>query len=490
MTNFKPIDDLAVVAGYPSDAGLLDRVRANQQTVWQDVGDTVIQQLDRVARVSWEWAVIWAVPWFWYPGDKSVEAALLVESLFDADGSCQVELCFVFTELSGAPSFDIGVESYTLIKNNEILEITTPEYRFSTPKFGFLQLWMRSPNEPVYNVHTSSLGPKLISSGGESARTGDIDIGRRQIRDFDGIVGGFFSGFDPLQLVIALNTTGDLGGSFNSGTGEFWRANVCGYGQMFYWALDPSPPIEDNAFFVDRAPPEGLNQYTYTVWGYAGIKPQQIGLRLNRHGDRGWFTARTDQIQPGQTQTQIAFRALTEGDRALYGMRRPWGLWYEEQVGGATSDAPQVRLYPLPRHADRLRHRIVCLAVAWETYNRDVNPVNVTLTAQMAEPNEGTGLLLYGYWSGTTEAQAYELVVYHSDLDWTLGCWTLPPHAWKQLVDNAAILSCVWGRDPGDPGVALTDSGARPYLLRLSVAPDRPRVRARVVCGSIWSEEV
>lgn len=483
---FKPVDDAAIEPDYSTDSAVLDRIRANQRAVWEDVGDVLVQQLDRITRTSWEWAVIWATPWFWYPGDKTVTAALLTDTVFDSDGLCDVDLCFVFTELDGTPSFDLGVESFSLVEDAEIVEITTPEYRFNSPRFGFLQLWLRCPNQPEFSAE-SSAGPVLISLGGESARTGDVDVERRQVRDFDDLLSSF-GGFDPQQLVIALNSTQDSGGSLSAGSGEIWRANVAQYSGMVYWQGASSPPTNTGAFCVDREPPSGLIQYTYELWAYAGLKPYQIGLRLNRHEDRGWFTARQDQIQTGQTQTQIAFTALTEGDRSLYGMRRPWALWYESPDSRATPDDPNARLLPLPRHADRLRHRLVALVVAWEKYTTDNSRVPVTIDARMVEPDEDTGIDLYGVWAGSTDVQAPKLVSYNNDLDWPLNAMTLPAHTWQALLQGSVIASPVFGRDPGDTGPPLGSS--RVYLLRVTTSMERFRTSGRIVFASLWSEEV
>jgi hypothetical protein len=483
---FKPIDDAAIEPDYATDSSVLDRIRLNQRAVWDGVGDVLVQQLDRITRTSWEWAVVWATPWYWYPSDKTVEGALLTDSVFDSDGLCEIETCFVFTELGGTPSFDLGVRTFNLIEDTEILEVETPEYMFSGPRFGFLQLWIRCPNQPEFSDE-SSAGPVLISLGGESARTGDVDVERRQIRDFDDIKASF-GGFEDEQLVIALKTTQDSGGSLSAGSGEIWRANVCQYSGMIYWQGAASPPTNTGAWCVDREPPSGLIQYTYEVWAYAGLKPHQIGLRINRHEDRGWFTARQDQIQTGQTQTQIAFTALTEGDRALYGMRRPWALWYEAPSSRATPDVPLVRLYPCPRHADRLRHRFIGLVVAWERFTTDATRVPVTLRAEMVEPDEDTGIDLYGTWAGQTEVQAPKLISYNSDLDWPLNCMTMAAHTWQALIEQAVIASPVFGRDPGDPGAPL--GAVRVYLLRLTTTVTQFRTSARVVFGSVWSEEV
>lgn len=476
---FRPIDDSAIQADYATDSHTLGRIRANQRAVWEDLGDVLVQEMDRVARTSWDWVLIWATPWYWYPGDKSVSVALLADRLPDGDGDCQIELCCVFAELGTEPTFDVGVESFELIEDLELLELTSPEYRFESARFGFIQVWMRAPNQPT----TSYTSGSQTNVGYES-----IDTERCEIRDEDNVYGTHFSGYEPSQLVLTQN---GLDGSL------LVQAHVCLYQRMSYWAGSASLPTHSNAFFIDSQPiPQ---EYTITVWAYAGIRPHQIGLRLNRHTSRGWYTAREDQIQTGQTQTQIAFQALAEGDRALYGMRRPWALWYEQQVGGGVAaefagvgEGPSVRLLPMPRHADRLRHRAVFLVLGFEQAGTesDRSSVPFVLRAEMAEADEGTGLTLYGDWAGEVTSAADREVFGRSHIQHSLRVMCVTRSDWYSLLYHGKIVSVVFGRNPDDPGVALNTSPTAPYLARISLYATRFRSWARIVFGSVWSEEV
>jgi hypothetical protein len=487
MSEFKPIDDLAIEDSFATDTAVLDRVRQNQRHVWEDLGDVLVQQMDRTPRTSWEWVVIWAAPWFWSPGDRSVNLALLCEGLRDTDNNCELEFCFVFSQLGAEPAFDIGVSTKVLTTLTQILEFNTADYRFENERFGFLQLWMRAATQPALVVTSAARDPD---------NPVDIDQDRRQVRDFANIRNASFSAYATTQLVIAINNTDDGGGPLSGGAGEIWRAHVCGHGMLIYYLGSLSPPANVSGFYVDSEPPQG-RRYTYSVWAYAALVPHQVGIRVVRHSDRGWFTARQDQIATGTTQTQIAFQSLTEGDRALYGMRRPWALWFENQedgVGGVNVPGVEVsrhpRIYPGPRHADRLRHRLVCLVIAWQKFKLDTSTIPVNIYAEMSEPDEDSSVLLYTAWGGTKEVQAPALVVSQMNFEWPLRAGALPARTWTQLLEQSVITSVVYGRNPEDPGTPLLGVGASPYLHRITCEATRFRCKARIVLGSIWSEEV
>lgn len=479
MPNFKPIDDNAIEVDYATDAAVLGRICTNQRAVWEDLGDTVIQQMDRVARGSWEWVMVWAAPWYWFPGDKTLSAALLCDGLVDSDANCNVELCLVFSELGQEPVFDVGVTAFAVGAEADILEVESPEYRFDTTRFGFVQLWMRCPDEPT----SSEDGTPF-----ESSEDGDVDLTRWQIRDSDALVDTYFSGAEVQQLVLAL-----IGYDEGSSSVELLRAHVCKHETMTFWGANTSPPTNRDAFFIDKEPLRG-QRLTVRLWQYAAVRPHNIGVRINRHAERGWFTARPDQVQTGQTQTQIAFVSLAEGDRALYGMKRPWALWYDTDQGGGVNapgieEIDNTRLYPGPRHADRLRHRMIALVLAWDRFTMDSSTIPVTLRAEMAEPDEDTSITLYTTWAGESELQVPSFGDYSRYMSGIISGGSLPGRLWNKILEYSSVVSVVYGRDPGDPGSALGTSTA-PYMHRISARATRFRSRSRILFGSIWSEEV
>lgn len=486
-TDFIALDDSAAESGYATDGGLLDQIRVNQRVVWDALGDTLVQQMERVTRTSFEWVLIWSTPWYWMPGDKQIEVALLAERVADGEGNCVIEVGFAFSALGEEPNLDSIKSTFTITDAVEILELTSPEYRFETARFGFLQCWMRAPNRPDEYVESTSQSATAGSYGGH------LNARNRLAADPDDLWITSYSGtYDATQLIFAAfdeDTQNTQGLNRIVAGEEFFTAHVCGI-----YNYSPS----ERAFKVDAAPPSTPRNYIYRLYPYAAIKPYSIGLHLVRHTDRGWYTSRPDEIAVGQTQTQIAFQTLANGDRALYGMRRPWHLLHDltpatvngqDTTEALTSD-PLRRLVPMPRHADRLQHRVIALVYAWIAWNSyDYGTIPIKLRAEMVEPDEDVGIELYADFAGEIEAQAGVVIANDNDLDHALTACALPARAWVDLLSKAQIVSVVYGRNPDDPGVALGTATA-PYLTQLTLTCDRPRTRARIFCASFWSEQV